>query len=148
MIVLRTCHLANMCPPECRDDDAMCKTRSRDLESRPSFPVGVLPKPRAARAGELVVGRAARHSEVVPYAATLAGNQNMFPILSCDYSDLRVSRDGPRFAARVIYGSSEDRKACFLRTGRFKWDIGSPPGVWNSCRREEALRSSLDPSIA
>lgn len=29
------------------------------------------------------VGRAARHSEVVPYAATLAGNQNMFPILSC-----------------------------------------------------------------
>lgn len=45
------------------------------------------------------------------------------------YTDLRVSRDGPQFAARVICGSSEDRKACFLTNGWFKWDVGSPPGV-------------------
>lgn len=129
MIVLRTRHLADPCPSECRDDDAMCKTTSRDLESRPSFLVGVLLEPHAAGSGELGVGRAARHSEVVPYAATLAVIRTCYLFRPSPYTDVRISRDGPLFAARVIYGSSEDRKACFRTNGWFKWDVGPPPGV-------------------
>lgn len=60
----------------------MCKTTSRDLKSRPSFLVGVLPEPREARVGELVVGRDTQHSEAAPYVTNLVGNQDMFPISS------------------------------------------------------------------
>lgn len=129
MIVLRTRHLAGMCPSECRDDDAMCKTTSRDLESRPSFLVGVLLEPRAA-------GAASWESEELPDTRKWyltrprwRGIRICCLFRPSPYTDLRISRDGPQFAARVICGSSEDRKACFLANGWFKWDVGSPPGV-------------------